>query len=165
MSVRERVFNLLGWLGFLVILPVGLLVFGIGGPIEFLRGALGKFGDVTFLVLYFLGLELLRIVFGSDKIISPMLISIVMTLFLFSLSVPITFTQAVVRVFAEVPFLQNKPLIFLTGIGVIFIGILLSYLKKCAILLQLFILVVLPIAFIVASHYLGWFASLGSIGA
>lgn len=165
MSVRERIFNLLGWLGFVIILPVGLLVFGIGGPIEALRGLLGKFGDTTFLVIVFLGLELLRIVFGSDKIISPMLISIVMTLLLFSLSVPVSFMKGVVSVFAGVPFLQNAPLIFLSGIAVTFIGILLSYLKKLHIILQLLILVVLPVAFLVVSHYLGWFPTLGSIGA
>lgn len=154
----------MGWIAFIVILPVGLSVFGITGPLDFLSGSLGFFGSITFFILVFLGLILLRVFFGSDTIISPMIISLVMALLLFAVCFEIGFLKPFSDFTGSIVFLGNKPLIFLSALTVILLGIIFSYFRKLAIGIQLLVLVFLPIAFIVVSHYMGWFTFLSELG-
>lgn len=149
----ERFFNLLGWLGFLLILPIGLHVFGVSAPLAWLGENLGRYGRPPFLILLFFGLLLLRIVFGGDRIIGPLLLGYLTGFLLLATTVEIGFMGWFRGFTDRIPFLSNIPLNFLTAVAVILLGILLSYLRRLPVILQVILLVVLPLGFLAFAHY------------
>ncbi len=161
-SPAERFFNTLGWLGFLFILPIGLQAFGVGGPLSWLEQNLGRYGRPAFLVLLFFGFLVLRILFGGDRPVGPLLLGCLMGFLLLCTAVEIGFMSWLPGLTDRIAFLSNHPLNFLVAIGVILLGILLSYLRRLPLLLQLLLLVVLPLGFLGFAHALPVFQLPGS---
>ncbi len=164
MKLYERVLNTLGWIGFIALVPVGLAVFGIPGPLNFLHGLLGKFGSASFLVILFYGLILLRVLFGKSEIYAPVLIGAVVSFFLMSTTTEIGFMDWYRKLTDSIVYLGNHRFVFLVAIGVVILGVLLGGLKKLHWVIQLIFLVIVPIALIVLAQIYG-FAPLGAPSA
>jgi hypothetical protein len=154
-KVYEKVINTIAGIGFLALVPPGLAVFGISGPQAFLSGHLGFWSSATFLVLVFYGLTILRVLFGHAELYAPLLIGLVSSFLLMSAAVKLGFMGWYWGLARQVPFLADGPLAFLLALAVLGLAVLLSSLKKFPIVAELVILVVLPVAALVALHYLG----------
>jgi len=164
MKVYERVLNALSWIGIIVLVPIGLAVFGIPGPLDFLHRSLGKFGSASFFVIVFYGLILLRILLGKSEIYAPVLIGAVVSFFLLTTTVEIGFMQWYRRLTDSIVYLGNHRFVFLVAVGVVVLGILLGGLKKLHWVIQLIFLVILPFALVVLAQIYG-FAPLGAPAA
>lgn len=155
MKPFEKFLNLLGWIGIVFLIPVGLEVFGFPGLIGFLGRSLGQFGSVTFLLLVFYALILLRFLFGHSEIYAPVFIGMVASFFLVSITVDVSFMKWYASLVAKIPYASNHPLIFVIGVLVALVGLWLGKLKRLNLVVQLLLLVVLPIAIIVAANIYG----------
>lgn len=155
MQPFEKFLNWLGWVGLLFLLPVGLQVFGIPGPLSFLHTSFGKLGTATFLLLVFYALILLRFLFGHSEIYAPVFIGMIVSFLLISIAVEINFMKWYAALVAKVPYLTNHPLIFLVGVAVAVVGVWLGRLKRLHLVVQLLLLLVLPVALIVVANIYG----------
>ena len=155
MKPYEKFLNLLGWIGLIFLVPVGLKVFGISGPLDFLQKSLGKFGSATFLLLVFYALILLRFLFGHSEIYAPVFIGMLVSFFLISATVEISFMKWYLNLSAKVSYLSNHPLVFVVGVLVAILGVSLGRLKRLNVIVQIVVLLVLPIAVIVAANIYG----------
>ena len=158
----ERVFNVIGWVGFLAIIPIALNAFGNPSALEWLEGNLGRYGTGQFLLIIFYILVFVRVIFGSGRIIMPLVISAAVGFILMSTAVEIPFMAWYRNLVAGSPYFGNHALNFLTGLAVVLLGILMSYLRRMSIVIQLLILVVLPAAFLVFAGAAGLFSGLGT---
>lgn len=155
MKGYERFLNWLGWIGLLFLVPVGLTVFGVPGPLSFLHSHLGKFGSATFLLIVFYALILLRFLFGHSEIYSPVFIGLIVSFFLVAITVEIGFMGWYRNLLGKVPYVSNHPLIFLVGVAVAIVGLWLGRLKRLHLIAQLLLLLVIPVALIVVANIYG----------
>ena len=155
MKPFEKFLNLLGWIGLVFLIPVGLQVFGLPGLLDFLGKSLGQFGTATFLLLVFYALILLRFLFGHSEIYAPVFIGMIVSFFLVSITVEISFMKWYAALVAKLPYASNHPLIFVVGVLVALVGLWLGRLKRLSIVVQLLLLLVLPVAIIVAANIYG----------
>ena len=155
MKVYEKVINIIAGVGFLALVPVGLAVFHIYAPLDFLTQNLGFWGSATFLILVFYGLSILRILFGHAELYAPLVIGVLWSFLLMCAAVEVSFMRWYWDLVRQVPLLGNTQLIFLVSIVVLGLAVAFSRLKKFPIVAQLLVLVVLPAAVIVTLHYLG----------
>lgn len=155
MKPFEKFLNLLGWIGIIFLIPIGLKVFGMPGLIDFLGKSLGQFGSETFLLLVFYALILLRFLFGHSEIYAPVFIGMIVSFLLVSIAVEVSFMKWYASLVAKVPYVSNHPLIFVVGVLVALVGLWLGRLKRLSIVVQLLVLVVLPLAIIVAANIYG----------
>lgn len=155
MKGYEKALNWLGWIGLLFLLPVGLSVFGISGPITFLHKSFGRFGSPTFLLLVFYALILLRFLFGHSEIYAPVFIGMIVSFFLVAVAVEISFMKWYVALVAKIPYLSNHPLVFLVGVVVALVGLWLGRMRRLHLAVQLLLLFVLPVAAIVVANIYG----------
>lgn len=151
MDALHRTFNIIGWVAFLFLIPIALTLFGITGPGEFFAARLGTFGSPLFFLIYFYFLLFLRLMFGSDQLYTPVIVSFLVSFLLFSASVRIGFMGFFYELTHSVSWFSHDFLNFAAGIIVIFLGMLLSLAKKNYLILDILILVVIPIAFVVCA--------------
>lgn len=160
MKVYERVINALAWIGFVLLVPVGLGVFGTPGPLDFLHRTLGQFGTASFLVIVFYGLILLRVLFGKSEIYAPVLLGAVVSFLLLSTAVDLHFMLWYRRLTDGIVYVVNHRLVFLVAVGAAVLGILLGGLKRLHWIVQVLFLILVPLALIVVAHIYGY-AALG----
>jgi hypothetical protein len=148
---RQTIFNLIGFLGFLVMIPLVLKSIGLGSFDELITKNLGMWGSASFLLIYFYAFPLLDLVFGSDRHLSPMLLGMLTAFLLFALVLPLPFMDWYRALFASFPFLKCSLAVLVLGNVAMLFGILLSYVKKgLPVTAQVFLIVVLPVAGLVA---------------
>jgi len=148
----EGLFDVLGWLGLALLVPLGFYVFDYGAGVQFMRARLGVVGLPTTIALAAFVLLALRIVFGGGELVSPLLVSFVIGFFLLAAMVPFRFMQWFAEYAGKVFFLENKTLDFLAACFVLFFGNLLSYARRASIWLQLFFFLVLPVVFLLVAN-------------
>lgn len=153
MERYERAFNLVGWLGYLLLTPVGLRVFEVQPAVEFLD-RLGVAGQPAFWTLIAFGLVVLRLLFGGEATLLPLLLGLAVGFLLLSLVAQIGFMRWFWEPAGGLPFFASSGLNFAVGAGVLFWGLLLSYLQRFRVLLQFVLLVVLPFAVLLAGNAL-----------
>jgi hypothetical protein len=144
MERYEKLFDAVGWLGFALLTPVALYVFGVQPVAEIMDTKLGFAGRLEFWVLLTFGLVLLRIFFGGEHIILPLFLGFAGGFFLLSLVARVGFMGWFWRQATRQFFFQNDKLTFVVGAAVLFFGLIFSYFRRLNLLIQLFILVVLP---------------------
>lgn len=149
MKLYERIFNIIGWIGFLALAPVVLSIFGVTGPQLWLEARLGYWGGMEFLTYVFFGITIIRVIFGSGETISPLIIGFVVSFLLIVTAVPVGFMAWFRDSVTSLSWFMNIRLNLVTGLAVLALGILLSRLKRFHIALQLLVLVVLPVALLV----------------
>ncbi len=152
MERYEGLFDVLGWLGLALLVPLGFYVFDYGPGVEFMRARLGVAGRPTTITLAAFALLALRILFGGGELVSPLLVSFVVGFFLLATVVPFRFMKWLTDFTSRVFFLDNRSLSFLAACFVLFFGNLLSYARRASIWLQLFLFLVLPAAFLVIAN-------------
>ena len=159
----ERIFNVVGWIGFLAIIPVALKVFGVPEAQAFLAERLGRYGSVGFLLIVFFALVVLRVIFGSGRIIAPLVIASLTGFLLIATAADVGIMSWLRNLVENSVFFGNMPLNFLTGVAVVLLGILMSYARRIPMLIQLIILVIFPVIFLVFCGTTGLFADLKNL--
>ncbi len=160
----ERFFNIFGWLGFLAILPVALGVFGFPQLQDLLAKSLGSYGTKGFFLLVFFVLVFVRVVFGSGRIIAPLLIASAVGFVFIATAAGVPFMAWLREPAVSSPFFSNMPLNFLVGLGVVLLGILMSSARRIPMALQILVLVILPLAIVIAAGSTGFASGLRKIG-
>lgn len=155
MKVYEKVINAVAGVGFLALVPVGLAVFNVHGPLDLLEKQLGFWGSATFLILVFYGLTILRILFGHAELYAPLVIGLLSSFLFMCLAIPVSFMGWYWDLARQVAFLGNTQLCFIVAMAILGIATLLASLKKIPILVEILLLVLLPVAVVVSFHYLG----------
>lgn len=150
MKQHEHVLNIIAWIGVILLIPVGLAVFGIPGPLEFLHRSLGNYGTASAFVVAFFALVLLRVLFGHSELYAPVLIGLVVGFFLMASAVPMGFMTWYRTETDKVSYLSNHRFVFLVSVLVPFFGIALGRLKRLHWILELILLVLLPAGLVVA---------------
>ncbi len=155
MKTYEKVINTIAGIGFLALVPVGLAVFHVYGPLDAMGKLLGFWGSATFLLLVFYGLTVIRILFGHAELYAPLVIGVLSSFVLMCAAVKVSFMAWYWALVRQVPILSNLQLLFIVALVVLGIAVLLSGLKKFSVVPELLILVVLPIATVLVLGYLG----------
>ena len=101
--------------------------------------------------------------FGSDRIISPMIMSYCFGFLLFATVVEIGFMHWFQTLVGAIPIFSNLQLNFLVAVATVLLGILLSYVKQFHFVLQVVLLVVLPVGVLSVSHAAGIFQFKGGL--
>lgn len=153
MERYERAFNVLGWLGFLLLAPVALRVFQVQPAVEFLD-RLGAAGQPMFWTLIAFGLVALRILFGGEATLLPLFLGLAVSFFLLSLVARISFMRWFWEPASGLFFFQSDLLSFVVGAAALFWGMLLSYLRRVNGLVHLAVLVVLPFVVLLVGNAL-----------
>jgi len=154
MERTERAFNMVGWLGFLMLTPVALRLFEVAPAVEFLD-RLGAAGQPAFWTLLAFGLVVLRLLFGGEASLLPLFLGLVVSFLLLSLVARISFMRWFWEPASGLPFFRSDPLSFAVGAAVLSWGLLLSYLRRVGILLQLLLLVIVPFVVLLVGNALG----------
>lgn len=149
-SVRMKLFDILGIIAYLLLIPPILSMFGITGPLNFLMEKLGSWGSTMMILVYFYGLHFLRIFFGSDVRVTPVFISYVISFAFFSMSfTTIDFMNWLYNLTHSVSFFSFDPVNCAAAVLVVFLGNSISTVKSGKFLLDIALLVVLPIALVI----------------
>lgn len=137
-------FQYVGFLGFLLLLPVIFFYFGWDQPQLLLQDTLGEYGSLDLLVFLSFSALGLRIAFGPSRLLSPTIIALLA-------SAPLIFTTFQTEAFSSLqenlmslPYLGHKSLNFIVGITILLIGVRLSTLKRVNIVAQLVLIVLFP---------------------
>jgi len=146
MERHERLFNALGWIGLLILVPIAFLVLGFAPVRDFMVGRMGFAGRPAFLTLLGFSLILVRILFGGEKSMLPLVLGFVIGFLLVSTFAGIGFMGWFSRLAEPVIFLRSPRLNYFAGLGVMLLGMVLSYAQRPGFLAQLLGLVVLPAA-------------------
>ena len=149
MKQHEHVLNIVAWIGLILLVPVGLSVFGFPGPLDFLQKSFGKWGSPSAFVIGFFVLILLRFLFGHSELYAPVLIGMVVGFLLMATAVPMGFMGWLKSQTDKISYLSNHRLVFLIAVVVPLFGVALGRLKRLHWMLQLALLVLLPAALIV----------------
>jgi hypothetical protein len=152
----ERVFDVLGWIGLLLLVPLGFYVFNYSPAVDFLQ-RLGAVGRPTTITLAAFVLIALRILFGGGQLAAPMLISFVVGFFLMAGVVTFRFMSWYAQFAGKVMFLDSRTLNFLAACFVLLFGTLLSYARRVSIWVQLILLLVVPVVFLLVAGAFGGF--------
>ena len=154
MERYEKLFDVVGWIGFALLTPVALYMFAVPTVVEIMDTKLGFAGRLEFWVLLTFGLVLLRVFFGGERIILPLFLGYAGGFFLLSLIARIGFMGWFWRPAAQQFFFQNDRLTFVVGAAVLFFGLIFSYFRKISLLVQLLLLILLPMLILLAVNAL-----------
>jgi hypothetical protein len=150
-SLRQRIFNIVGWLAFLLLAPPALQMLGLPALQDFLSAKAGSWGSPIALAIYFYAILFLRVFFGSDQRYTPVLLGYAISFIYFSNSLDIGFMQWLRDLSAQVGFLAYPYMSFIAGIVVIFLSNALSGAKKARWPVDLIVLGLLPAAGLVCA--------------
>ncbi len=150
-GVRHKIFNIVGWLAFTLLLPPVLSMFGLPQFQELVTAQIGKWGSPVALVIYFYAILFLRVFFGSDQRYTPVLIGYAVSFLYFSNSLDIGFMKWLRDLSATVPFLSYPYMSFVAGVITIFLANALSAAKKANWILDVILLVIVPAGALVAA--------------
>ncbi|MBN1837645.1 MAG: hypothetical protein JW820_17445 [Spirochaetales bacterium] len=155
MERHERLFNAVGWLGLLVLVPIAFYVLEFAPARDFMADRLGFAGRPVFLTLLGFSLILVRILFGGEKSLLPLVLGFVIGFLLISTFARIGFMGWFFRRADPVIFLRSGRLNYFVGLGVLLLGMVLSYVRRPGFLAQLLGLVVVPAAALLVLNALG----------
>jgi len=150
-GIRHRIFNVVGWLAFALLIPPVLSMFGLRQLQELVTTRMGAWGAPVALVIYFYVILFLRVFFGSDQRYTPVLIGYALSFLYFSNSLDIGFMKWLRDLSASVPFLSYPYMSLVAGVVTIFLANALSAVKKANWIIDTFVLVLLPAGALVAA--------------
>ncbi|UCF99693.1 MAG: hypothetical protein JSV89_09170 [Spirochaetaceae bacterium] len=150
MERYEKLFDVVGWVGFALLTPVALYVFRVQSVVQLMDSKLGFAGKPEFWVLLCFAFVLLRIFFGGEHIILPLFLGFAGGFFLLSLVARIGFMGWFWRPASQQFFFQNDRLTFVVGAAVLFFGLIFSYFRKIGLLVQFLLLILLPMLILLA---------------
>jgi hypothetical protein len=150
-GVRQKAFNVIGWLAFALLLPPVLAMFKMPQLQELVSGRLGAWGSPVALVIYFYAILFLRVFFGSDQRYTPVLLGYALSFLYFSNALNIGFMRWLYEAAHTVPFLKYDAFSLAIGVIVIFLANALSGMRKAGRLIDVIVLVILPAGALVAA--------------
>lgn len=150
-GLRQKIFNVIGWLAFTLLIPPALAMLKLPQLQDLLSSKLGGWGSPVALVGYFYFILFLRVFFGSDQRYTPVLLGYAVSFVYFSNSLPIGFMQWLRDLSASVPFLSYGYMSFITGVVVILLANALSSAKKATWIVDVLLLVALPAGALIAA--------------
>ncbi len=148
---RQKLFNLISWVAFGLLVPPVLTMAGYPRVQDFITGYLGTWGSPVALIGYFYALLFLRVFFGSDQRYTPVLLGYALSFAWFSCALDIGFMQWLYKLAHQVSFLSFNVLNLGAGIATIFLANALSGWKKAGIIADIALLVVLPAGALIAA--------------
>jgi hypothetical protein len=154
MERYEKLFDAVGWIGFALLTPVALYVFGLQSVVKIMDTKLGFAGRPEFWVLLCFALVLLRIFFGGEHIILPLFLGFAGGFFLLALVARVGFMGWFWRPATRQFFFRNDGLTFCVGAAVLFFGLIFSYFRRISLLVQFLILILLPMLILLAVNAL-----------
>ena len=150
-GVRQRAFNIVGWLAFLLLVPPVLAMLGLPILQDALTTRIGGWGSAAALVAYFYAILFLRVFFGSDQRYTPVLLGYALSFLYFSNALGIGFMRWLYDLAHGVPFLSYDAMSLVTGVVVIFLANALSQARKATWVVDALVLGVLPAGALVAA--------------
>jgi hypothetical protein len=149
----ERVFDIIGWFGFLFLLPLTLSVFGFTGPSEWLVQQLGGWGEPLVWMAGFFICQLGRIVFGSGRIIMPLIVGSITAFLIMTAVVEIGFMSWWAQLLKPIGWFYGQALAFAVGILTLIFAYLLSSARRIPGFVLILLLAGIPIAGSFLLHY------------
>jgi len=161
---HERFFDVLGWFGFLFLVPFILDSLGNHELLGLVLTYFGTSGGPLMLMTGFFCAQFLRTFFGSCRIVAPLMLGMVSSFLLLATVLPLHF-MAWWRVLV-LPSGLFTPRIFVYAIAtiVILLAYALSRAQHLRLAVQLFVLFLFPVALLYAGHYFKIAAPLGLPG-
>jgi hypothetical protein len=150
-GIRQKIFNAIGWLAFILLAPPVLSMFGLGQLQELITSRFGGWGSPVALVIYFYAILFLRVFFGSDQRYTPVLIGYALSFLYFSNALDIGFMRWLYDLAHGVPYLKYDAMSLVAGVVVIFLANALSGARKAKWILDVIVLGILPAAALVAA--------------
>jgi hypothetical protein len=150
-GIRQKIFNVVGWLAFALLLPPVLSMFGLPQLQQLVSTRFGAWGSPLALIIYFYVVLFLRVFFGSDQRYTPVLIGYALSFLYFSNALDIGFMRWLYDLAHRVPALSYDAMSLVTGVVVIFLANALSGARKANWILDTIVLGILPAAALVAA--------------
>jgi hypothetical protein len=155
MERHERLFEVIGWIGYLVLVPMAFYVFRWSTVTPVMENRLGIAGRPVFLTLLGFSLVFAKILFGGERRMLPLILGFVIGFLLVSAFARLGFMSWFWGPGESVILLRSGRLSYLTGMAVLFVAMILSYLPRVRLLTQILVLVVLPGAGLLVLNALG----------
>lgn len=150
-GLRQRLFNLVGWIAFGLLAPPVLAMAGYPQLQGRISEALGAWGSPVALVIYFYVLLFLRVFFGSDQRYTPVLLGYALSFLYFSAALDLGFMNWLYTLTHRVSFLSFDALNLVAGVLTIFLANALSGWRKAGLAADIALLVVVPAAGLIAA--------------
>jgi len=150
-GARQKIFNIVGWLAFALLLPPVLAMFKLPQLQVMITGKIGSWGSPVALVAYFYIILFLRVFFGSDQRYTPVLLGYALSFLYFSNALDIGFMRWLYALAHRLAILQYDALSLVAGIVVIFLANALSGIRKAGWIVDVLILVIIPAGALVAA--------------
>lgn len=164
LSVLQKIFTVLGFIGFLLLIPGLLFAAGWTSLPESLTSTFGAAGSLPVITLIAFVLMALMFIFGGGHNISATFVGYLIGFFLISTAVDIGFMGWFKNWTSNIAFLSVPQLNYIVGNITVVVGVLMSFNKKIPLIGELAGLVVLPIGFLLLTSYLGILRFEGSEG-
>ncbi|MEM6298981.1 MAG: hypothetical protein AAF740_09875, partial [Bacteroidota bacterium] len=153
-STFEKVMVGVGFFGITLLIPTLLLT--LGYDLSFLSG-LGALEHPELTTLCGLGLIALAALFGGGDNISVVFLSIFAGFLLIATALDIGFMSWYQELTSSVSFLSSKILNYVTGIVIVFIGLMMSFVHKTKVWQEFIVVGILPVVWLYACFSMGWF--------
>lgn len=151
-TLLHRVFNVLGWLAFLLMAPLVLSLFGVQGPRSVLQENLGYAGTPQFLLIVFSSLMILRLFFGTDRGLAPLFLSYLVGFGLLATVAGFPFLQGYAEAVTSFVLFESTSFNFLAGILAFLVGVSLSYVRGLSPIALFGGVVVLPVGLLAVGN-------------
>lgn len=152
-TTLEKIFDLIGWVGFIFMIPVTLGAFGMSDFAKAVEKTFGTMGSANALLAMFYGCQLARTIFGSGTIILPLVMGSLSSFAIIAATGHIGFMSWWKDLLSPLGWFADKPLALLVGLLTLMFAYLLSRAKQLAGIAQVFLLFVLPVAVIALLYY------------
>jgi hypothetical protein len=149
--MRQKIFNIVGWIAFTLLVPPVLAMFGLPQLQEQASARFGAWGSPVALVAYFYVILFLRVFFGSDQRYAPVLLGYALSFLYFSNALDIGFMRWLYDLAHRVPALSYDAMSLVAGVAVIFLANALSGMRKARLMLDIIVLGILPAGALVAA--------------
>jgi hypothetical protein len=150
-GIRQKIFNVIGWLAFVLLAPPVLAMLGLPQLQELAAARFGAWGSPVALVIYFYAVLFLRVFFGSDQRYAPVLLGYTLSFLYFSNALDIGFMRWLYDLAHRIPALSYDAMSLATGVAVIFLANALSGIRKARLMLDIIVLGILPAGALVAA--------------
>lgn len=155
LSLLQKIFSLIGFIGILMLLPGLFYAAGWEGPVNFLEN-IAPWGDRSLMTVIAFILMGLMFLFGGGHNVSATFVGYLIGFFLISTAVEISFMGWFRNWAAGIGFLSVPPLNYIVGIITVSSGILMSFNHRIPLFAELAALVILPIVFLVTTDQMNW---------
>lgn len=155
MNLGQKILVGIGSIGLLLLIPVISYTFGYTIPVDWLEHHLGTLGSpsvLTFIAFCLIGTMAFL---GGGKNFSATLLSLPIAGFFIATAVEIDSLNWLKEGVSSIAFLSNLKLNLIVGIGVLLLGVLLSFVEKVSFKVEALLLTILPLAFLIGSHQAG----------